>query len=215
VHFKVVQREVEGRKWEDEERDEKRRLDVLFPKKTDEVAHVDGDDTIVCIRTPPTSTIQDNPDRQATSNSPINKIPAEPIEQNNFTSSQSQVTTHSPPSNHQSQPAPPTRHPNSRSCTAFRLGTCLGFAKVQRIHTEGTLQITPCEPCFRSLRQCIKLHYHSCSWCLQSHTRCEGAVQLGLWVESAGKQVYPLRILIRCGKIELMRMFYGIVLLWD
>ena len=66
-------------------------------------------------------------------------------------------------------------------------------ARVDKVHSDGTLQITPCDRCFTSRKQCIKHDSSkSCSWCLQVRKRCEGAIELGKWTEVDGKRVILL-----------------------
>jgi hypothetical protein len=82
------------------------------------------------------------------------------------------------PSNN--RPPPPVR---SESAIAHDL-------RVREIHDEGTIVITPCLRCVNSLKQCIKSDLSGpCSSCLHIHQKCEGAVEMGKWVDSDGKRV--------------------------
>ena len=77
-------------------------------------------------------------------------------------------------------PPPPVR---SESAIAHDL-------RVRQIHDEGTIVITPCLLCVNSLKQCIKSDLSgTCSSCLHIRQKCEGAVEMGKWVDLDGKRV--------------------------
>ena len=62
--------------------------------------------------------------------------------------------------------------------------------RVREIHDEGTIVITPCLRCVNSLKQCVKSDLSdTCSSCLCIRKKCEGAVEMGKWVDSDGKRV--------------------------
>ena len=62
--------------------------------------------------------------------------------------------------------------------------------RVEKVHSSGTLQITPCSRCFTSRKQCVKDDSSkSCSWCLHTRKRCEGSIELGKWTDVDGKRV--------------------------
>ena len=64
---------------------------------------------------------------------------------------------------------------------------------VLRKHNRGKIQITPCLRCFKMRRQCVKDtkgEKKSCTSCRLSRCRCEGAVELGKWVEVNGAPVH-------------------------
>lgn len=75
--------------------------------------------------------------------------------------------------------------PGQRSAPAIAV-----LRKVRESHIAGVIQIAPCFRCFNSGKQCVKLTlYRPCSWCSMVRQRCEGAVELGRWVEQGDKRV--------------------------
>jgi len=60
-------------------------------------------------------------------------------------------------------------------------------------HDRGTIQIAPCLRCFKTRRQCVKDtrgDQKSCTYCRFARCRCEGAVELGKWVQMNGASVH-------------------------
>jgi hypothetical protein len=77
------------------------------------------------------------------------------------------------------------RIPGQRSETALAV-----LRKVRDIHDAGTIQITPCSRCFERCRQCVKSSAsRACAACLKERKRCEGAYELGKWVEHGDQRV--------------------------
>jgi hypothetical protein len=63
-------------------------------------------------------------------------------------------------------------------------------ARVEKVHSDGTLRITPCNRCFTFRTQCVKDDSSkSCSRCLYTRKRCEGAIKLGKWTDIDRKRV--------------------------
>lgn len=91
--------------------------------------------------------------------------------------------------------APIKTRPRPPVCSASAIAHDL---QVRKIHDEGTIVITPCLRCVNSLKQCIKSDLSgTCSSCLYIRQKCEGAVEMGKWVDSDGKRV-RFRFCYRC-----------------
>jgi len=104
-------------------------------------------------------------------------------------------STNSPhPSIEQPPPIPSPPRPRGRP----RLDPTLAPAQrllnlLLRTHDRGIIQIAPCLRCFKTRRQCVKDtrgDQKSCTHCRYSRCRCEGAVELGTWIQVNGTSVH-------------------------
>lgn len=86
-------------------------------------------------------------------------------------------------------PANPTT--NSRPALPAGSTSAIAYDKrVRELHEQGTVVITPCQHCFTSLQQCVKTNLSgSCWYCSHIHRACQGAIEMGKWVDRDGKRV--------------------------
>lgn len=102
-------------------------------------------------------------------------------------------------------------------CNASTLTHDAQVHNVHKVHRDGTLQISPCNRCFKSCRQCIKTTTSKCcSYCLQIRKKCEGAVELGRWIDIDGKRVIHCTAGAdgRYGETEQRRKWLDIGQMW-
>lgn len=206
-----------------EEQGERKLRDALFPKKIVS----DGESRQNLLDNPidknidktPETTIrpkkQKTAEKETTRNSTkqprpttidTNKTNPTPHQSNYTHENQTQIppttllpTTHPPP--------PPPSPPNPHKIRHLHL---------QSIHNQGTLQITPCNRCFKTFRQCVKLKNNKCTWCIHTKKSCQGTIKLGTWIEIGNRWVSPGKPITNCffrfGKIKRISKLLSIVL---